>query len=273
MSVTPMETATDVTRVVDPGETAIALRVPVSSEFVARPVPATPLRPTPLRPSRMAGARALLDGGLKRAVDIAVAGLALLLLLPLIVLTGLLVRLDSPGPAFFRCDRAGHRGRRLRMLKFRKMHNGASGRALTIDDDERFTRLGPLLAKFKLDEIPQLWHVFKGEMSLVGPRPEDVGFVEQHGRDYRHILRVKPGITGLSQIAFAEESRILDDDDPLGHYLDRLLPQKIGLDRLYARHRTVWFDLRILFWTFAAVFLRRPVAVHRHNGRMNLRRR
>jgi lipopolysaccharide/colanic/teichoic acid biosynthesis glycosyltransferase len=267
MSVTPMETATDVIRVVEPVDSAVALRVPVSSEFVVRP--AAP----PRRRERTGGAVALLDAGLKRGLDVLVAGLALLMLLPLIVFTALLVRLDSPGPAFFRCDRAGHRGRRLRMLKFRKMRDGASGRALTMDDDERFTRLGPWLAKFKLDEIPQLWHVLKGEMSLVGPRPEDVGFVEHHRRDYGHILNVKPGITGLSQIAFAEESRILDDDDPLGHYLDRLLPQKVGLDRLYALRRTVWFDLRILFWTCAAVFLRRPVAVHRGSGRMNLRRR
>ena len=271
MSVTQMETATDVITVGDTTDTAVALRVPVTSDFVVRPAPAP--APAARERERPAEALALLDAGLKRALDIVVSGLALLLLLPLIVLTALLVRLDSPGPAFFRCDRAGHRGRTLRMLKFRKMHDGASGRALTMDDDERFTRLGPWLAKFKLDEIPQLWHVLTGEMSLVGPRPEDMGFVEHHRHDYRDILRVKPGITGLSQIAFAEESRILDDDDPLGHYLDRLLPQKVGLDRLYAASRTVWFDLRILFWTFAAVFLRRPVAVHRDSGRMNLRKR
>ena len=133
--------------------------------------------------------------------------------------------------------------------------------------------MGGWLAKFKLDEVPQLWHVVQGEMSLVGPRPEDPSFVERHGSAYDHILSVRPGITGLSQLAFAEESRILDDDDPLGHYVDRLLPQKVNLDRLYASQRTLCLDLQILIWTVMAVILRRQVAVHRGTGRMNLRKR
>jgi lipopolysaccharide/colanic/teichoic acid biosynthesis glycosyltransferase len=227
------------------------------------------LRPAPA-PYRAAH---VIDLCAKRALDITVAGVLLLLLSPVILVAGLLIVLDSPGGPFFRCDRAGHRGRGLRMLKFRKMYRGAGGRALTTDDDERFTRVGAWLARFKLDELPQLWHVLRGQMSLVGPRPEDPSFVQRHGSEYDHILSVRPGITGLSQLAFAEESRILDDDDPLAHYVDRLLPQKVRLDRLYASERTLVLDLRILFWTAAAVILRRPVAVHRGSGRMNLRRR
>ena len=96
------------------------------------------------------------------------------------------------------------------MLKFRKMWDDASGPALTMEDDERFTRLGPLLAKLKLDELPQLGTCSRDDMSLVGPRPESPEFVELHRREYATILRVRPGITGLSQVAFAEESRILD---------------------------------------------------------------
>jgi len=215
----------------------------------------------------------LADRAAKRAIDVLVAGGLLVLLVPLIALASILIVVDSPGGAFFRCDRAGFRGRRLRMLKFRKMREGASGRALTMDDDDRFTRIGPWLAKFKLDEVPQLWHVVRGEMSLVGPRPEDPSFVERHGSAYDHILSVRPGITGLSQLAFAEESRILDDDDPLGHYVDRLLPQKVNLDRLYASQRTLLLDIKILTWTVAAVILRRQVAVHRGTGKMNLRKR
>ena len=215
----------------------------------------------------------LADRAAKRAIDVLVAGGLLVLLVPLIALASILIVVDSPGGAFFRCDRAGFRGRRLRMLKFRKMREGASGRALTMDDDDRFTRIGPWLAKFKLDEVPQLWHVVRGEMSLVGPRPEDPSFVERHGSAYDHILSVRPGITGLSQLAFAEESRILDDDDPLGHYVDRLLPQKVNLDRLYASQRTLLLDIKILTWTVAAVILRRQVAVHRGTGQMNLRKR
>jgi lipopolysaccharide/colanic/teichoic acid biosynthesis glycosyltransferase len=239
-------------------------RTPASAEVLPLPVRATPEPGQVLR---------LLDRAAKRMLDIVLAGLLLLLLLPLVALASLLIILDSPGGPFYRCERAGFRGRRLRMLKFRKMHDNASGRALTTDDDERFTRMGVWLAKFKLDELPQLWHVVRGEMSLVGPRPEDPSFVERHGNAYDHILSVRPGITGLSQLAFAEESRILDDDDPLGHYVDRLLPQKVNLDRLYASQRTLYLDLKILFWTAAAVVLRRQVAVHRGSGRMNLRKR
>jgi lipopolysaccharide/colanic/teichoic acid biosynthesis glycosyltransferase len=208
-----------------------------------------------------------------RAFDVIFSGLLLLGLLPVIAVAALIVRLDSPGPAFYRADRVGFRGIGLRMLKFRKMHDDAAGPNLTADDDQRFTRVGVMLAKLKIDEIPQLWHVLRGQMSLVGPRPEDRLFVAMHEDDYRTILSVRPGMTGLSQIAFAEESRILDDDDPHNHYVGRILPQKVALDKMYAERRTLWFNLRILFWTTAAVIMRRQVAVHRDSGKMNLRRR
>jgi len=159
------------------------------------------------------------------------------------------------------------------MLKFRKMRSDAAGLKLTVNGDERFTRIGGLLARLKIDEIPQLWNVLKGDMSLVGPRPEDETYVALHAQPYETILSVRPGITGLSQIAFAEESRILDDHNPHDHYVGRILPQKIALDSLYSERRTLWLNLRILFWTTAAVLMRRQVAVDRASGRMNLRRR
>ena len=215
----------------------------------------------------------LADRGAKRALDVLVAGGLLLILVPLIALASILIVVDSPGGAFFRCERAGFRGRRLRDAQ---VPQDARGRQRTRAHDGRRRPLHPhrpWLAKFKLDEVPQLWHVVRGEMSLVGPRPEDPSFVERHGSAYDHILSVRPGITGLSQLAFAEESRILDDDDPLGHYVDRLLPQKVNLDRLYASQRTLLLDIKILTWTVAAVILRRQVAVHRGTGRMNLRKR
>jgi lipopolysaccharide/colanic/teichoic acid biosynthesis glycosyltransferase len=217
--------------------------------------------------------RGRFDAALIRAFDVVVSLTLLLVLLPLIVVAAIAVRLDSSGPALFRCDRAGYRGRRLNMLKFRKMRDDADGPALTTDDDARFTRIGRLLAKLKIDEIPQLWHVLVGEMSLVGPRPEDVEFVVLHEREYRTILGVRPGITGLSQIAFAEESRILDGDNPLDHYVEDILPQKVSLDVIYAERRSFLLNLRILFWTLAAVVMRRQVAVHRESAKMNLRKR
>jgi lipopolysaccharide/colanic/teichoic acid biosynthesis glycosyltransferase len=214
-----------------------------------------------------------LDAIGKRALDIAVSLFALFVLAPLILLVALLVRLDSHGPAFFPAPRVGHGGRDLRMLKFRKMHHRAHGIPLTVDDDARFTRIGAFLARFKLDEVPQFWHVLRGEMSLVGPRPETVDFVSHHREAYHEILAVRPGVFGFSQIAFVAEGRILDGDDPLSHYIADILPQKVKLDLMYARDRTLGLDLRIMFWSLIAVLLRRQVAVNRQSGRMNLRRR
>jgi lipopolysaccharide/colanic/teichoic acid biosynthesis glycosyltransferase len=210
---------------------------------------------------------------LKRVLDVVVAGVLLVALIPIVVLAATLLLIDSPGSLFFRCERVGWRGRPLRMLKFRKMHPDASGRPLTVENDQRLTRVGALLAKAKLDEVPQLWHVLRGEMSLVGPRPEDPQFVEEHQTEFASVLQVRPGLTGLSQLAFAEEGRILDDERPLEHYVDRILPQKLEMDRLYAQNRTFWLDLRILVWTAVAVVVRRPVAVNRETGAMNVRRR
>jgi len=214
-----------------------------------------------------------IDAGVKRMLDVAVATMALLLLSPLLALIALLVRVDSPGPIFYRATRVGHHGRTLRMLKFRKMRDGASGIPLTLQDDARFTSIGRTLAQLKLDELPQLWHVLTGEMSLVGPRPETLRFAALQSADYGRILTVRPGIFGWSQLAFAEENRVLDAADPLGHYVGRILPQKVSLDTMYADRRTLAIDLRIVAWSVLAVVARRPVAVDRRNGRMRLRKR
>jgi lipopolysaccharide/colanic/teichoic acid biosynthesis glycosyltransferase len=159
------------------------------------------------------------------------------------------------------------------MLKFRKMRHDAHGPPLTSADDARFTRVGRFLAASKLDEVPQLWNVLRGEMSLVGPRPEDPAFVAMHPDDFAAIVGVKPGVTGLCQLAFAKEGRILDAKDRVRDYAERLLPQKIAIDLLYARRRTFLFDAKILAWTAIAVLLRKDVAVHRGTGRLTLRRR
>jgi lipopolysaccharide/colanic/teichoic acid biosynthesis glycosyltransferase len=211
------------------------------------------------------------DLGLKRVLDVAVAAFLLLVLTPLVVAVAAAIKADSRGPVFYRCPRVGRNGREFKMLKFRKMRDDASGVALTAADDDRFTRLGRFLASSKLDEIPQLWNVLRGTMSLVGPRPEDLGFVTRERRAYDAILRVRPGITGLTQLAFARESEILDPTDRVGHYVRALLPQKAKLDCLYVARRSVAMDLRILAWTAVAVLLRRDVAVHRETGRLAVR--
>ena len=146
------------------------------------------------------------------------------------------------------------------------------GSVLTASADDRLTRVGRVITDFKLDELPQLWNVVRGDMSLVGPRPEDPAFVRDHWDSFEPILRVKPGITGLCQLAFAKESQILDPDDRMRDYVQRLLPAKIRIDLLYASRRSVGFDVRIALWTVAAVVLRRDVAVNRQTGRLTIRR-
>jgi len=208
----------------------------------------------------------------KRLIDIAVAGVFLLVLMPLLLVIAAAIRIDSRGPIFFRCRRVGFRGTELQMLKFRKMRDGAPGEAVTLSTDERFTSVGRVLAKTKLDELPQLWNVLKGEMTLVGPRPEDPQFVALRSDDYATILTVKPGMTGFCQLAFTKEGDLLDRDDRIRDYVERLFPQKVALDLLYVNRRSLLLDLRILVWTSAAVLGRRDIAVDRSNGALGVRR-
>jgi lipopolysaccharide/colanic/teichoic acid biosynthesis glycosyltransferase len=213
-----------------------------------------------------------LQAGVKRSLDIVIAAVALVVLLPLMVLIAVLVVVDSPGPVFYRAQRVGFRGRPLAMLKFRKMAATAAGAPLTLAQDARLTRVGRWLAPTKLDELPQLWHVLRGEMSLVGPRPEAPGFVARFADEYAVILGVRPGITGYTQLAFVREGAILDPRDPQGHYVDGLLPQKIALDRLYAAHLSLARDVAIIGATVATLVLRQPIAVHRETGVLTRRR-
>jgi lipopolysaccharide/colanic/teichoic acid biosynthesis glycosyltransferase len=209
----------------------------------------------------------------KRVLDVIVASILLALVSPALLACALAVVLETRGPVFYRARRVGRHGRELQMLKFRKMHADARGPALTAPDDDRFTRVGKFLAAWKLDELPQLFNVVKGDMSLVGPRPEDPDFVSVHAEAYATILAVRPGVTGLSQLAFAKESRVLKEDNRVDDYLERILPQKIRIDMLYAARASLRTDLSILLWTVAAVFLRRDVAVNRANGGLTRRSR
>jgi lipopolysaccharide/colanic/teichoic acid biosynthesis glycosyltransferase len=205
-------------------------------------------------------------------MDVTVAVVALVILAIPLAAIALVVVLDSPGPVFYRADRVGYRGRPLRMLKFRKMREDATGGALTLAEDERLTRAGRWLVHGHLDELPQLWHVVRGEMSLVGPRPESPSFVARFAEDYEVILQVRPGLTGYAQLAFARESAILDPSDPQRHYLETVMPQKVAMDRLYASHRNIVIDVKILIATVLTLF-GPPVAVHRSTGAITRRRR
>jgi lipopolysaccharide/colanic/teichoic acid biosynthesis glycosyltransferase len=209
----------------------------------------------------------------KRALDAVVSAVVLVVLAPLIVAIAIAIKVDSRGPVFYRCRRVGYRGREFAMLKFRKMVHDASGPALTAASDPRFTSMGRLLARTKVDEIPQLWNVLKGQMSLVGPRPEDPAFVALHRTEYEWITGVRPGITGPCQLAFAKESEILDDRGGVDFYVRRLLPQKVAIDMSYATRSSLALDLRILMWTVVAVVSRADVAVHRQTLAIGRRRR
>ena len=201
-------------------------------------------------------------------MDIVLAAVGLILFAPLFALIAALIVLDSGRPVFYRVERVGFHGRPLRMLKFRKMREGAAGRALTTDGDSRLTPVGRWLMRTRLDELPQLWHILCGEMSLVGPRPEHLGFVARHPTPYTRILSVRPGLTGWSQLAYADECSVLDPDDPLGHYVAAILPRKVALDWLYASKCKLRQDLGILIATFATVVLRQPVVVNASTGRL-----
>jgi lipopolysaccharide/colanic/teichoic acid biosynthesis glycosyltransferase len=209
----------------------------------------------------------------RRVLDLALGLPLFAIAVPLIGILALAIRLDTPGPTFYRCRRVGLRGRTFDMLKLRKMVDGAAGPALTAANDARLTRCGRFLAATKLDELPQLWHVIRGQMSLVGPRPEDPAFVALYPDQYAEICSVKPGITGLCQLAFTRESAILGTGEGISSYVDRLLPAKVQIDLFYARERTLRMDLRILTWTAIALGLRKDVAVHRSSGRLSIRKR
>lgn len=203
----------------------------------------------------------------KRVLDVVVAACALMMAAPLAVIVAAAIVLETPGPVIYRAERVGLRGRRFAMLKFRKMAADAGGRRLSLSDDARFTRVGRFLARTKLDELPQFWNVLRGDMSLVGPRPEDPSFVAERPQAFAQPLQVRPGITGLAQLEYADEGALLDRSDPLEHYRSTILPRKLALDALYVRRADIRMDLRVLWYTAIAVVGRQQVLVDRVTGR------
>lgn len=191
-----------------------------------------------------------------RARDVVVAAVALVLLWPLLVVLGLLVRLDSPGPALYRQERVGRDGRTFRIHKFRSMQVEPAGPQLTVgDDDPRVTRVGRWLRVSKLDELPQLLDVLRGEMSLVGPRPEVPRYVALWPQDRREvILSVRPGITDPATVLLRSEAAILAAAaDPERTYVEELLPRKTKAYVDYVTNRSFLGDLAIIAATLREV--------------------
>lgn len=193
---------------------------------------------------------------LKRGFDVILSVLALVVLSPLLLLVGLLVRLTSRGPVLYRAQRVGRDGVPFVLLKFRTMVSDADrhGPAITTAGDSRVTPVGRLLRRAKLDELPQLVNVLRGEMSLVGPRPEAPRYVELYTPAQREILRVRPGITSPASLRFRHEESLLTGPDPETHYIKTIMPAKIALDLDYARRASLGHDLVIILQTLVALF-------------------
>lgn len=178
----------------------------------------------------------------------------MVVLAPLLAAVGIAVIADSPGPVLFRHERVGLRGQKFRLLKFRSMAHGSRGSQVTAAGDARVTRVGRLLRRTKLDELPQLWNVLVGDMSLVGPRPEVERYVTLFAHDYEEILQVRPGITDFAAIEYRDEERILAAAaDPEREYRQVVLPAKIALYRRYLAERSLRTDLNIIARTLIAV--------------------
>lgn len=189
---------------------------------------------------------------IKRGFDVLASLAGLVLLSPVLAVVALAIKLTSPGPVFFRQERVGRGFRRFEILKFRTMVPDAPklGGQLTAGEDPRITRVGRLLRKIKLDELPQLINVVKGDMSFVGPRPEVPRYVEIFRDDYRELLTVRPGITDLASLKYRDESEVLGrSSDPETTYVEQVLPEKIALGKQYLRRSSLWFDVGLIFKT------------------------
>lgn len=192
-----------------------------------------------------------------RLLDIIFAMFGVIILSPFFILLSLWVKLDSKGPVLYKQKRIGCGGEEFSLLKFRSMHVDADKKGLlTVGGrDPRITRSGFILRKFKLDELPQLFNVLAGDMSLVGPRPEVKKYVDLYTDEQRKILSVRPGITDMASIEFSNENEILEQQaDPEQYYIDHIMPEKIRLNQQYIQAPTVGNYFRIILLTVKKIF-------------------
>ena len=191
-----------------------------------------------------------------RFFDIIFSALGLIILSPLLLVIWLLIVTESRGGGFYPQERIGKDGVPFRLYKFRSMRpDSDKGSLITIGGhDSRITRSGYFIRKYKLDELPQLWNVLKGDMSLVGPRPEVRRYVDLYTPEQRVVLRVRPGITDYASIEYADENEILGKaDDPERTYIEQIMPEKIRYNLKYINHPTVGEYFKIIFLTFKKI--------------------
>lgn len=189
---------------------------------------------------------------IKRIFDIVASGLGIIVLSPILLIIALIIKKESDGPVFFKQIRVGEKGRNFEILKYRTMVVDAEnmGRQITVGNDNRITKIGGFLRKYKLDELPQLINVFKGDMSLVGPRPEVPRYVEMYNEEQRKVLDVKPGITDLASIRYRDENELLGTaEDPDDMYINTIMPDKLALNLEYINKSNVFFDIYIILKT------------------------
>lgn len=191
----------------------------------------------------------------KRLLDIIISAAGLLVLSPIMIIAGIAVKIDSPGSVFYRAVRTGQNGKPFIMYKFRTMVENADkiGGGSTGKNDPRITRVGLFLRRYKLDELPQLLNVVKGDMSLVGPRPELPMYTSMYEGDELLILTVKPGITDYASLEFRQLDEVLGDEDPDSVYEERVMPIKNALRVKYAKEHNLWVDAKILIKTVIRV--------------------
>ena len=193
---------------------------------------------------------------MKRIFDVTASGLGLLLLSPLFLIMAIWIKADSPGPVFYRQTRVGRGNRDFRLFKFRSMKVGSDKKGLITvgGHDPRVTRSGYYIRKYKLDELPQLINVFKGDMSLVGPRPEVRKYVDLYTPEQLHVLDVRPGITDLASIRYRNENELLEQaGDPEQYYREVVMQDKLRINSEYMADRSFFKDIKIIFLTFKAI--------------------
>ncbi|MFN2159895.1 MAG: sugar transferase, partial [Anaerolineales bacterium] len=190
---------------------------------------------------------------IKRGFDVVVSSIVLVLLAPFIASIAAAIKRDSPGPVFFHGKRIGRGGKYFNILKFRTMHENPesyAGPRVTALNDPRVTRTGRWLRDTKLNELPQFWNVLKGEMSLVGPRPEDPTIAKTWPREaWQEILSVRPGITSPASVQYRNEEQLLSTGNLMQTYFQELGPDKMRMDQLYVRNRSFWLDMDVILWT------------------------
>ncbi|WP_244834594.1 sugar transferase [Clostridium sp. BJN0001] len=189
---------------------------------------------------------------LKRIFDIFFSAVGILVLSPILIIISILIKIGSDGPVFFKQIRVGKNEKNFKILKFRTMIVDAEkvGKQITVGDDNRITGVGKFLRKYKIDELPQLFNVLIGDMSLVGPRPEVPRYVKMYNKEQKKVFKVRPGITDLASLRYKDENDLLgESDNPEEFYIKKVMPDKLALNLEYIKKSNIIFDIYIIIKT------------------------